>query len=125
MSSDDYQIHIPPSFEAVYRDARGRLTVPLAEFRARYELCEDMAQLLVERSQEVHHGQGVSEDIILQRTEDGLASEGSGFSAAEARWVVTRLSELLNWPWVHRPMPEEPAGDSDDEGREHRRHRPF
>jgi hypothetical protein len=125
MSSDDYQIPIPPSFEAVYRDARGRLTVPLAEFRARYELCEDMAQLLVERSQEVHHGQGVSEDIILQRTEDGLASEGSGFSAAEARWVVTRLAELLNWPWVHRPMPDEAADGSGDEGREHRRHRPF
>lgn len=125
MSSDDYQIHIPPSFEAVYRDARNRLTVPLAEFRARYELCEDMAQLLVERSQEVHHGQGVSEDIILQRTEDGLASEGSGFSAAEARWVVTRLSELLNWPWVHRPMPEDAGDESADEGREHRRDRRF
>lgn len=125
MSSDDYQIHIPPSFEAVYRDARGRLIVPLVEFRARYELCEDMAQLLVERSQEVHHGQGVSEDIILQRTEDGLASEGSGFSAAEARWVVTRLAELLNWPWVHRPVPEEADHGSDDEDREHRGHRWF
>ncbi|MEK8053131.1 hypothetical protein AACH10_22950 [Ideonella sp. DXS22W] len=125
MSQDDYQIPIPPSFEAVYRDPRGRLTVPLAEFRARYELCEDMAQLLVERSQEVHHGQGVSEDIILQRTEDGLASDGAGFSAAEARWVVTRLAELLNWPWAHRPMPEDAAPESTDEDREHRRHPRF
>lgn len=96
--SDDYQILIPPSFEAVYADARGRLTVPRDDFRARYELCEDMAQLLVERSQDIHHSQGVSEDIILARTQAGLASEGSGFSAAEATWVVTRLAELLGWP---------------------------
>ncbi|MDT7837861.1 hypothetical protein [Aquabacterium sp. OR-4] len=120
MSSDDYQIHIPPSFEAVYRDARGRLSVPLSAFRARYELCEDMAQLLVERSQEVHHGQGVSEDIVLQRTEDGLASEGAGFGAAEARWVVTRLAELLDWPWVHRPAPDESAEDHDEPRRDRR-----
>ncbi|MBP6898669.1 MAG: hypothetical protein KBC73_01205 [Burkholderiaceae bacterium] len=96
--SDDYQIPIPPSFEALYRDARGRLTLPLAQFRERYEWCEDMAQMLVERSQEVHHGQGVAEDIVLARTEAGLAGEGSGFSPAEARWVVTRLAELLAWP---------------------------
>ena len=93
--SDEYQIHIPPSFEAVYRDARRRLTVPRDEFRARYELCEDMAQMLVERSQAVHHDQGVEEDEVLSRTEAGLASAESGFSEAEARWVVIRLAELL------------------------------
>jgi len=97
--SDDYQIHIPPSFEAVYRDARHRLTLPLAEFRDRYELCEDMAQLLVERSQAVHHDQGADEALILQRTGAGLATPESGFSPAEAAWVTTRLAELLGWPW--------------------------
>ena len=45
---DDGQLSIPPSFAALYRDARGRMTVLAAEFRARYELCEDMAQMLVE-----------------------------------------------------------------------------
>ena len=101
--SDEYQIHIPPSFEAVYADARGRLTVPREAFRARYELCEDMAQLLVEHSQAVHHDQGVSEDLILQRTEAGLATAESGFSPAEAAWVATRLAELLGWalPTAH------------------------
>lgn len=98
MSSDDYQIPIPPSFEAVYRDARGRLTVPLAEFRARYELCEDMAQMLVEPCQARLHDQGLSEDLILDRTEAGLAAAGADFSAAEASWVTTRLAELLGWP---------------------------
>lgn len=96
--SDDDQILIPPSFEAVYRDGRGRLTVPRDHFRARYELCEDMAQLLVEPSQAVHHDQGVSEDLILERTQAGLATVESGFNEAEAVWVVTRLAELLGWP---------------------------
>lgn len=96
--SDDYQILIPPSFEAVHRDARGRLRLPRDDFRARYELCEDMAQMLVERSQAVHHDLGVAEDEILARTQTGLSSAESGFSEAEAVWVVTRLAELLGWP---------------------------
>ena len=96
--SDEYQILIPPSFEAVHRDARGRLQLPRDDFRDRYELCEDMAQMLIEPSQAVHHDQGVSEDEILARTEAGLAGAESGFSAAEAGWVVTRLAELLGWP---------------------------
>ena len=107
--SDDDQIHIPPSFEAVYRDARGRLSVPRDEFRARYELCEDLAQLLVERSQTIQFDQGASEDVILERTEQGLAADGSGFSPAEAAWVTTRLAELLGWPWHRLPVAPDPA----------------
>ena len=110
MSSDDNQILIPPSFEAVHRDARGRLSLPRDDFRARYELCEDMAQMLVEPCQARLHDQGLSEDLVLARTEAGLAADGSGFSAAEAGWVVTRLAELLDWPWHGRPVaPEPPA----------------
>lgn len=96
--ADENQILIPPSFEALYRDARGRLTLPRPEFRARYELCEDMAQMLVDRAQAWHFDQGLAEDIVLQRTEAGLAADGTGFSAAEAAWVATRLAELLGWP---------------------------
>ena len=103
--SDESQIHIPPSFEAVHADSRGRLALRRDVFRARYELCEDMAQMLVERSQAVHHDQGVAEDDILTRTEAGLASDGAGFSPAEAAWVVTRLAELLGWPWAALPLP--------------------
>jgi hypothetical protein len=101
--SDDYQILIPPSFEALYRDARGRPTLHREAFRARYELCEDMAQLLVERSQAVHHDQGVSEEVILERTQAGLAMPESGFNAAEARWICIRLAELLGW--AHDGLP--------------------
>ena len=107
--SDENQILIPPSFEAVHRDARGRLTLPRDDFRARYELCEDMAQLLVDRSQAWLHDQGLSEDLILQRTEAGLSADGAGFSVGEAAWVVTRLAELLGWHWHALPRPPEAA----------------
>ena len=107
--SDENQILIPPSFEAVHRDARGRLMLPRDDFRARYELCEDMAQLLVERSQAWLHDQGLSEDLVLARTEAGLCAEGAGFSDAEATWVVTRLAELLGWPHAGlTPPPDHP-----------------
>lgn len=102
--SDDYQIHIPPSFEAAHADARGRLTLRRDEFRLRYELSEDMAQMLVEHSQALHHDQGVAEGDILARTGAGLASPDAGFSPAEAAWVVTRLAELLGWPWAGLPV---------------------
>ncbi len=114
--TDDYQIPIPPSFHALYLDARRRLTLPLAEFRARYELCEDMAQLLVEQCKAVHHDQGVSEDLILARVLAGLRSDASGFSAAEARWVVTRLAELLGW--MHAAPVERGADDTADRDRD-------
>ncbi len=97
--SDESQIYIPPSFEAVHADARGRLALRRDDFRARYELCEDMAQMLVEHSQAMHHDQGVDPEQVLQRTQAGLVSEGSGLDGLEAAWVVNRLAELLAWPW--------------------------
>jgi hypothetical protein len=97
--SDEYQIHVPPSFTALYSDTRQRLSVPLAQLRARYELCEDLAQQLVDHSQHVHHDLGVSQDEVLARSYAGLCSADSGVSGAEAGWVVRRLAELLGWPW--------------------------
>ena len=97
MTTDEYQIPIPPSFHAVHADARGRLLLPMREFRDRYELCEDMAQMLVEPSLAVHHDQGVSEELVLERTQLGPATPDAGFNEAEAQWVVTRLAELLAW----------------------------
>lgn len=106
--SDDYQIDIPPSFFAVYTDARGRLSEPLATVRARYEVCEDLANHLVQHAQLLHHVEVPSEDEILRRIQAGLCSAESGVSAPEARWIVRRLAELLNWP---APASEEPAAD--------------
>jgi len=98
MMDDDNQIHVPPSFMAVYSDARGRLTERADVVRARYELCEDLAGHLVEQAQTLYHVQAPSEAEILRRIHAGLASAESGVSAAEATWIATRLAELLNWP---------------------------
>lgn len=97
MREDENQILIPPSFQALYTSARGRLTEPVATLRERYELCEDLAQQLVEHAQTVHFDQGVSEDLILQRVHAGLLGADSGVSGAEATWVATRLAELMRW----------------------------
>lgn len=95
--SDDCQIHIPPSFFALHTDARHRLSVPLAEVRARYEICEDLAQHLVDHGKTMEHGMGLSEDEVLRRCRAGLLSPDAGVSSHEATWVVRRLAELLGW----------------------------
>ncbi|BFO54488.1 MULTISPECIES: hypothetical protein [Comamonadaceae] len=94
---DDNQIHVPPSFTALYSDARQRLTAPAAEIRERYELCEDLANHLVEQAQTLYHVQAPSEAEILSRIHAGLCTPGAGVSLIEARWITLRLAELLNW----------------------------
>lgn len=98
MDEHDNQIHVPPSFMAVYSDARARLTAPAATVRARYELCEDLAGHLVEQAQTLYHVQAPSEAEILRRIHAGLCTAESGVSTDEATWIVTRLAELLAWP---------------------------
>lgn len=105
---DDSQLEVPASFSQVYATPDGRrLTVTLSELRARYELCEDMAQMLTERASEILFKLGVAESDVLERMQGGLAGEGSPVTPAEARWVTCRLAELLGWP-----MPDEPSGEA-------------
>ena len=96
--SDEYQIEIPPSFTALYSDARHRLPVPLRTLRDRYEVCEDLAQHLTGHCRGIHVEIGVDEQEVLARCRQGLLSPEAGVSPAEADWVVTRLAELLEWP---------------------------
>lgn len=104
--SDDYQIHIPPSFFALYTDARQRLSEPLATVRVRYEVCEDLANHLVSHAQLLNHVEVPSEEEILQRIHDGLSTPESGVSLTEARWVVRRLAELLGWNGARFDTPD-------------------
>ena len=106
---DGSQIFIPDSFIALFQGRQQRLQAPLGEVAARYELCEDLANHLVEQAQSLHHGAAVpSEEEILDRMLAALTTPESGFTLPEARWVVTRLAELLNWPAPQ--LPEAPAG---------------
>lgn len=103
--SDEYQIEVPPSFIALYRDARQRLTVPVRELRDRYEVCEDLAQHLTGHCRNIHVEIGVDEQEVLTRCRQGLCTPEAGVSEPEATWVTTRLAELLGWPYPGLPTP--------------------
>ena len=109
--TDAYQIDIPPSFFAVYTDARRRLAEPIGVVRARYEICEDLANHLVGHAQLQHHTEVPVEREILRRIHAGLATPDAGVSAPEAAWIVQRLAELLDWPCppLDAPAPSFPA----------------
>ena len=113
--SDDYQIIIPPSFIELYSDRRRRLTVPLETLRDRYDLCEDLANQLVDFANGIHHDLGVAEDEVLARCRRGLLEKPSQVEAMEAHWIERRLAELLGWPW-----PEPGAEDGAEDGAENR-----
>jgi hypothetical protein len=111
MQEHDNQILVPPSFIALHADARGQLRATPDHLRQRYELCEDLANLLVDQAQTLYHVQAPSEAEILRRMHAGLAGGGAGLAPGEAAWVVSRLAELLGWPCP--VLPE--AGDAPPE----------
>ena len=96
--SDENQITVPPSFIALYLPP-GRLkpTAPREQIAARYETCEDLASLLTEHARTLLWQLGVAESDVLARVRAGLLEPAAGVSADEARWVVRRLAELLEW----------------------------
>lgn len=108
--SEDSQIVVPPSFVALFvPPGRIKPNAPRETILARYELCEDLAQMLTEQARMKLFELGVAERDVLERMLAGLRAEGSVLEAAEARWVVTRLAELLEWP----ALPEPSADDAE------------
>ncbi|MDO9092515.1 MAG: ATPase with chaperone activity [Rubrivivax sp.] len=110
--SDESQIVVPPSFIALFvPPGRIKPTASRAEIAARYEFCEDLAQMLTEQALDKRWQLGVTEDDVLQRMLGGLQAEVSVVNDAEAVWVVTRLAELLDWPALPPapPLPHTPA----------------
>lgn len=99
--ADESQLQVPPAFVALYV-APGRIkpTLAPAELFERHELCEDLSVLLVERARGLIHELGIAEDVVLQRIHEGLLTEGSPVTEAEAGWVVGRLAEHLGWEAV-------------------------
>jgi hypothetical protein len=97
--SDDNQLFLPQSFTALYvPPGKIKPSIGLREMAQRYELCEDLANLLTEKAANMQFTLGITEELVLAQCELGLLAEPSVVSQAEARWVVCRLSELLNWP---------------------------
>lgn len=106
--SDENQIQIPPSFMTLFvPPGKVKPTMGLREMATRYELCEDMAQLLTEQAANQQFQLGITEDLALERCLQGLLATPEVVSEAEARWVVCRLAELLHWPlpeWAELPQ---------------------
>jgi hypothetical protein len=97
--SDSSDIHIPPSFLALYTTPhRARLMVDRDTLLQRYELCEDMSQMLITTAGEMQWSLGITEDDVLQQCHRGLLGDAAVVSASEAQWVVSRLAELMGWP---------------------------
>jgi hypothetical protein len=97
--SDDNQIEIPQSFIALFIEP-GRSKPAATRFfiAQRYELCEDMANMLTQTAQEMLHALGIADSDVLQRCYQGLVAQPAVFNPAEAEWVVRRLAELSQWP---------------------------
>ncbi len=94
--SDENQVFVPPSFVALFvPPGRMRPTASRAEITQRHELCEDLAQMLVETAQTQRWSLGITTADVLARIAAGLPQTGLGLSEAEAGWLITRLAELL------------------------------
>lgn len=97
--SDDNQIDIPQSFMALYLDpGRHKPNAPREVIAGRYELCDDLANMLTETAKTMLFSLGLSEDAVLQRCHLGLSVDDAVVSAPESVWVIRRLAELLDWP---------------------------
>jgi hypothetical protein len=75
---------------------RQRLLRPADEIRERYELCDDVAQMLTERAAALFR-RDESEAEVSKQMRQALSAPDSWLSVVEAEWVVARLAELLCW----------------------------
>ena len=96
--SDESQILVPPSFIALFMSpGRSKPDAAREEIAARYEFCEDLANMLTEHASAKLWELGIDEADVLERMHQGLLTEGATVSAPEAQWVIRRLAELLEW----------------------------
>lgn len=102
----DSQVLVPDSFRALHSDRRGRLTRPAAEVAQRAELCEDLAQQLLDSARALHFDRGVAADLVLARLQQGLDEPEAGLQPGEARWVAGRVAELAGWEAEARALAE-------------------
>lgn len=95
---DDNQILIPQSFMAMFvTPGRTKPNASREVVTSRYELCEDMACMLVEHAQTMQFSLNLTAEDVLTRCHQGLMVDAALFSEPESDWIVRRLAELLSW----------------------------
>ena len=101
---ESHQIDIPESFMALYMPpGKHKPTQPWREVLRRYELCEDLAQMLIEPTTSQQLQQDLPPQAALTHCLQGLRESPEVVNPDEAQWVVTRLAELLDWPAPEHP----------------------
>ncbi len=109
--SDSSQIVVPPAFIALFvPPGRSKPTAGLAHIAQRHEFCDDLAQLLMEPARTQLFALGITEHDVLERMHAGLLGDAAVVSPDEARWVVCRLAELLDWPQLLFDAAAPPGG---------------
>ncbi len=94
----DHQIEPPQSFMAMYvKPGQSRPNAPQEVVLARYEQCEDMANILAGQAQTIAFKENLSEKEVLERCHLGLQTRESSFTEKESDWVICRLAELMGW----------------------------
>ena len=103
--SDESQIVVPPSFIALFVEpGRSKPVASREHITERYEFCEALATMLVERAQTLQWQLGITEEDVLERLRAGLRGPEAPVPEVEAEWILRRLAELLEW---QRPFPRD------------------
>ena len=101
--SEESQIVVPPSFVALFVEpGRTKPSATREHNTERYEFCEALATMLVDRAQTLQWQLGITEEDVLERLRAGLQGADAPVPPAEAEWILSRLAELLEW---QRPFP--------------------
>jgi hypothetical protein len=96
---EENQSFVPESFVALYvKPGQYKTSLPKAEVMQRYELCEDLANMLQDPISAQQFQLGITEDDALKTCWQVLLVQPDLVQPAEAFWVVCRLAELLSWP---------------------------
>lgn len=69
-------------------------SVSRLEIEQRYDLCEDLAQLMFQTMQDNMHELDLPVDIVMPRVAAILHEPNLNLTDAESGWVLSRLNEL-------------------------------
>ena len=101
------QQFIPNSFTDLFKDPSrpyAKASEPFEVILERYDLCEDMAQMLYQPSLNMMGSMNITESDVVERTFKGLLVNPEIVNAQEAQWIVQRLCELLTWEMDELPL---------------------
>ena len=101
---EENQSQLPESFMMLYlKPHQHKPSLPRGELTKRYELCEDLAHMLMDTVSTQQFQLGITEDDALEKCWRGLMAQSELLNEVESFWVVSRLAELLGWPLPGSP----------------------